>query len=312
MKMHIILVSYLKNITESHPYTIGKEKSRNGFQISNQIILGVKFNIDVFHIFEGWRALMNMYETIFSRKSIRKYHDETIEWEVLDDILKFADKMPLLVKDIGVEYKLVSNIEENQGFNGPFTVKAPYYIILSSEKKDNYLLNAGYIMQHLSLYIESKGLGTCYMGGASPGMGLKRTLNYNYVIALAFGKPKEDPYRDHILAKRRPEKDLVVYKEEVSSDIRKILEAARLAPSSLNNQPWRFVVYDNRIHVFARKNPLLLKKMDKMKMIDMGIMLANLLIAAEELWIDVKLTRSDSLKSKSLKNNEYVLSLLID
>lgn len=255
---------------------------------------------------------MNIYDTIFSRKSIRSYHQEKIEWEVLDDILKFADKLPMLVQDIGVEYKLVINIEENQGFNGPFTVKAPYYIVLSSEKKDDYLLNAGYIMQQLSLYIESKGLGTCFMGGASPGMGLKNTIKYDYVITLAFGKPKEEAYRDYMLAKRNSENELVVYKEEVSSDIRKILKAARLAPSSINSQPWRFVVYKNRIHVFTKKNPWLFKPMDKMKMIDMGIMMANLLIAAEELWIDVKLTRSDSMMNKSLRSNEYVLTILID
>lgn len=255
---------------------------------------------------------MNIYDTIFSRKSIRSYNQEKIKWEVLDDILKFADKLPMLVKDIGVEYKLVINIEENQGFNGPFTVKAPYYIVLSSEKKDDYQLNAGYIMQQLSLYIESKGLGTCFMGGASPGMGLKNTIKYDYVITLAFGKPKEEPYRDYILAKRHPENELVVYKEEVSSDLRKILEAARLAPSSINSQPWRFVVYKNRIHVFTKKNPWLFKPMDKMKMIDMGIMMANLLIAAEELWIDVKLTKSDAMMNKSLRSNEYVLTVLID
>lgn len=254
---------------------------------------------------------MNMYDTIFSRKSIRNYLEERIEWEVLDDILKFADNLPMLVKDIGVEYKLVSNIEENQGFNGPFTVKAPYYIVLSSEKKDDYLLNAGYLMQQLSLYIETKGLGTCYMGGASPGMGLKNTIRYDYIITLAFGKPKEDPYRDSILANRQPEDKLVVYKEEVSSDIHKLLEAARLAPSSINNQPWRFVVYKNRIHVFTKKNPWLFKPMDKLKMVDMGIMMANLLIAAEELWVDVKITKLDSIKSKQLKNNDYVLTVAI-
>lgn len=253
-----------------------------------------------------------MYDTIFSRKSIRSYHDEKIDWEILDDILEFADKQPMLVKDIGVEYKLVINIEENQGFNGPFTVKAPYYIVLSSEKKDDYLLNAGYIMQQLALYIESKGLGTCFMGGASPGIGLKNTIKYDYVITLAFGIPKEEVHRDPILAKRHPEKELVVYKEEVSSDIRKMLEAARLAPSGLNSQPWRFVVYKNRIHIFTRKNPWLFKPMDKMKMINMGIMMANLLIAAEELWIDVRLTRPDSMMNKSLKSNEYVLTVVID
>lgn len=252
-----------------------------------------------------------MFDIIFSRKTIRNYYQERIDWEVIDDILKYADSLTMLTKDTKVEFKLVSNIEKNQGFNGPLAVKAPYYFCLSSEKNENYLLNAGYIMQQLSLYIETKGLGTCFLGAANPGKSLKSTMKYDYVIALAFGKSKEPLYRDASLAKRLPEKETVVYKEKVSSDIRKMLDAARLAPSSLNNQPWRFVVYKNRIHVFAKKNPWFAKPLDKMKMIDMGIMLANLMIAAEELWIDVKLTKSDSIQNKKLQNNEYVLTLLI-
>lgn len=253
---------------------------------------------------------MNMFDTIFSRKSIRNFYQERIEWEVIEDILKYADSLPMLFPDNKVEFKLVSNIEKKQGFSGPLAIKAPYYICISSEKSENYLLNAGYLMQQLNLYIESKGLGTCFLGAANPGRSLKSTMKYDYVIALAFGKSKEPVFRDPSEAKRLSENELVVYKEEVSADIRKLIEAARYAPSSLNNQPWRFVVYKNRIHVFTRKNPVIAKPLDRMKMIDMGIMLANLLIAAEELWIDVKLAKSDSIKSKSFQNNEYVLTVL--
>jgi len=166
-------------------------------------------------------------------------------------------------------------------------------------------------MQQLSLYIESKGLGTCFLGSANPGRSLKKTMKYDYVISIAFGKSKDPVYREASEAKRLPEEELVVYKEEVSSDIHKLVEAARLAPSSFNNQPWRFVVYKNRIHVFTKKNPWFAKPMNKMKMIDMGVMMANLMIAAEELWIDVKVTKSDAIKSKSFPNNEYVLTVLI-
>lgn len=254
---------------------------------------------------------MNMYDVIYSRRTIRSFLHERIEWEVIDDILKYADSLKMLSEDISVEYKLVSNIERNQGFYGPLSVKAPYYICLSSEKKEDYLLNAGYIMQQLNLYIESKSLGSCFVGNASPGRALKTTMKYDYVIALAFGKTDRPLYRSSTDAKRYPESDIVVYKEEVSSDIRKLLDAARLAPSMYNLQPWRFVVYRNRIHVFARKNVLIARLLDNNKMIDMGIMLANLLLAAEELWVDVKVTKSDALKNKSFQSNEYVMTLLI-
>jgi hypothetical protein len=43
----------------------------------------------------------------------------------------------------------------------------------------------------------------------------------------------------------------------------------------------------------------------------MGIMLANLLLAAEELWVDISLSKSDALKSKPLQNNDYVCTISI-
>lgn len=254
---------------------------------------------------------MNTFDVIFSRRSIRHFLQEKVEWETIADILQYADSLPMLIKGISVEYKLVSNIEKSQGFRGPLSVKAPYYICLSSEKEEDYLLNAGYLMQQLNLYIESKGLGACFVGYASPGHTLKTTMKYDYVVALAFGKTDRPLYRNSNDAKRLPEAELVVYKEEVSPDMKQILNAARLAPSTYNLQPWRFVVYRNRIHVFAKKNVFIAKALDNNKMIDMGIMMANLLLTAEELWVDVKITKSESIKNKNLPNNEYVLTILI-
>lgn len=253
---------------------------------------------------------MNTFDAIFSRRSIRHFIDEKLDWEVISDILDFANKLPALTEGIAVEFKLVSNIEAKQGFRGPFSIKAPYYLCISSEEKGDYLLNAGYLMQLLNLYIVSKGLGTCFMVG-TPGIILKSNMKYKYIVALAFGKSATELYRDSSQAKRLPEKEIVVYKEEVSEDIKQVLTAARLAPSSYNNQPWRFVVFKNRIHIFAKKNPLIAKAFDFMKMVDMGIMLANLLLASEELWIDITLNASDSLKTKQLKSNEYIRTVII-
>lgn len=254
---------------------------------------------------------MNTFEAIFSRKSIHHFKHEKLEWEEIAGLLEYANQLPMLIDGIAVEFKLVSNIEAKQGFNGPFNVKAPYYLCISSEIKEDYMLNAGYLMQQMNLYLTSKGYGTCFLV-AYPGSSLKATMKYEYVVALAFGKPKSTLYRDSSKAKRLPEKEVVVYKEEVTPDIKQVLSAARLAPSILNSQPWRFVVYKNRIHVFAKKNLFIAKALDYNKMIDMGIMIANLLLAAEELWVEVSLSKSEVLKNKTFQNNEYVCTITID
>jgi nitroreductase len=253
---------------------------------------------------------MNTLDAIFSRKSIHRFKNEKLEWDIIADILEYANKLPMLIDGIAVEFKLVSNIEAEQGFFSPFQVRAPYYLCISSEVKEDYLLNAGYLMQQLDLYIAAKGIGTCFTI-ASPGRGLKATMKFDYVVALAFGITSSALYRESSEARRLPEKELVVYKEEVTPDIKQILAAARLAPSTYNSQPWRFVVYRNRIHVFTKKNLLIAKAFDNLKMVDMGIMMANLLLAAEELWVEVSLSKSESLKNKSFQNNEYVCTISI-
>lgn len=253
---------------------------------------------------------MNTFDAIFSRKSIKHYQNEKLDWEVIAGILEYANKLPMLIEGIAVEFKLVSNIEEKQGFYSPFNVKAPYYLCISSEEKEDYLLNAGYLMQLMDLYLSTKGLGASF-SIVSPGKSLKATMKYKFVVALAFGKTSHEIYRDSSNAKRLPESELVVYKEEVTPDIKQVLNAARLAPSVYNSQPWRFVVYRNRIHVFAKKNLFIAKVLDYNKMIDMGIMMANLLLAAEELWVDVSLSKSETLKNKPFQNNEYVSTISI-
>ena len=253
---------------------------------------------------------MNTFDAIFTKRSIRHFRQEKLEWDVIEDILEYANHLPMLFEGIAVEFKLVSNIEQRQGIFNAFNVKAPYYICISSEEKENYLINAGYLMQQLNLYIASKGLGACFTI-INPGRNLKAMMNYKFVIALAFGKTTSSLYRDSAKAKRFPEGEVVVYKEEVTPDLKQVLHAARYAPSLYNIQPWRFVVYRNRIHVFAKKNPLIIKMLDDNKMIDMGVMMANLLLAAEELWVDVSLTDLEALKAKTFQNNEYICTILI-
>ncbi|MBP1754778.1 MAG: hypothetical protein H6Q59_1176 [Firmicutes bacterium] len=253
---------------------------------------------------------MNSFEAIFSRRSIRHFKQEKLDWEIIADLLDYANQLPMLIEGIAVEFKLVSNIEAKQGFYGPFNVKAPYYLCISSEEKEDYMLNAGYLMQQINLYLTAKGLGTCFLV-AYPGSGLKATMKYEYIVALAFGKTNSTLSRDSSDAKRLPEDDIIVYKEEVTPDIKQVLAAARLAPSAFNSQPWRFVVYKSRIHVFAKKNLLIAKALDYNKMIDMGIMMANLLLTAEELWVDVTLSKSETLKNRQFQNNEYVCTITI-
>ena len=100
-----------------------------------------------------------------------------------------------------------------------------------------------------------------------------------------------------------------MFKEVPRQWMTQMLEAARLSPSSMNSQPWRFVVYDNRIHIFSKKHSV--EKLRKWDEVNFGIMFANMMVAAEELWLDVDLIRLGDISQKNFSNNQYVLSAIL-
>lgn len=166
-------------------------------------------------------------------------------------------------------------------------------------------------MQQMILYLTARGVATCYQGGIKPNSELKAKLKYDYVIAIAFGRSEKTIYRAPEKAKRLSEDSLIVYKEDVSENMKVIMQAAILSPSSMNNQPWRFVVYRNRIHVFCKKARFLKSVISDMKLIDVGIVLSDIVQAADELWLDAILTKSEVFSNKDLKNTEYITTVML-
>jgi nitroreductase len=252
---------------------------------------------------------MNLYEAIFVRKTVRKYKMDKLDQSLLDNIFHFTESIPMLFQEVKVEYKLHEYAEAKKNFSGALTVKAPYYLSIYSEKITGYQMNAGYLMQQISLYLTAKGIGSCYLGMLNPKKGSGIGANLSYIITLAFGEAENDVYRNNEKAKRLPLDDIAIFKSDVNKNMKAIIQATRLAPSSMNSQPWRLVVYDNRIHIFCKKNLFLTGVLKEMKYIDIGICLAHLLVTAEELWVDVKIVKLDNISNLAFKKNDYVISV---
>ena len=253
-------------------------------------------------------AVMNLYEGIFYRKSVRSFLMEPLEQRLLDNILNFANHLENLTPEQTVKYEIIKYVEEKHSFIEHLTGgNSPYYLVLHAKKTEDYLLNAGYLLEQIVLYMTTKGLGTCYLGMKR----LKSTEELEPVIAVAFGKPKKEFFEEECNAHRKPIHELVCYKTEVTEDVKEIAKAGRLAPSSLNSQPWRFVVYDNRIHLFCRKEKLIPEVMKKVRGIDMGIALAHLIVAAEEFWYSPQVTKLPNISEQKFKQHEYIITVLL-
>ena len=254
---------------------------------------------------------MNMYEAIFVRKSVKKFLMEELEQPLLEQIVQFARELPLLMENAEIEFTVLENV--NNEIKNPklLTVKAPYYFVVACENKPDQLLNAGFLMEQMILFIASRGIGTGVLSHVRAKAAKIDGIEKNPVLILAFGDTKEIMYHDSRKVHRLPENEVVVYKTDVKADVKLMVKAARLAPSYLNSQPWRLVVYDNRIHVFCKKNVLINELMQEKKYLDVGVMIANLLLVAEELWIDVQIEKLSNISAKLFKNNDYIFSVIV-
>lgn len=281
-------------------------------------------NSEGFGLYEYWNLIlyggmnMDLYEAVYIRKSVRSYRKEPVEEKLRERILSFAAHLfPLDGQK--VEYELAER-EALRKIPRIFCPQAPYYLTIYSEKCNGYEENAGYLMQQIALYIITKGLGCCFVGEP---LAEEEKENMVPVLTLAFGWAKEkNIYRREEEAVRLPLKTVCTMRETVSKEIMEVLKAARLAPSSWNSQPWRFVVYKNRVHIFCRCkksshaalwNPRKPAKtsgeichLDK---INMGIMMANLLLIAEQLWIETEILRLENIAEQEVKNYRYFLTV---
>ena len=252
---------------------------------------------------------MNLYDAIAVRHSVRKYEMRPVPKNLLDRILDFFGRTARLSDSISLEAEILDNTKKEAGMRGILKAEAPYYLVCYSETAEGSDRNAGFVMEQMALYMTTKGLGTCFLGGARVPVPSKN--GKKAVIAAAFGYPEERLFRESLLAKRLPLRKLCIFREELSDQMRTILLAARLAPSALNEQPWRFAVMADRILVFSRKSVLTYPGAARMREFSMGSMLSHIMLAAEELWLQLETIVEEPPSGLAFRDCEYVMTLKI-
>ncbi len=243
---------------------------------------------------------MELTEMIYRRKSVRNYTNEPVDSTTLQKIEDFVAGTKSLYPDIRVKMEIA---QRNQvKCICPWTT--PQLITIFSEKKPGYLENAGFIFQQLDLYLQSIGLGTCWLGmgklDAEDIFEEQRKDGLEYVMMIAFGHPKGKALRDGKSDFKR--KSL----SEIADVIDERLEPARFAPSSVNSQPWYFTHEGDNIHVYCAHKGMLSKKLGSTNQLDIGIALAHMYVANVDTFEFKKLD-----DHKAIKDCTYIGSFQI-
>ena len=216
-----------------------------------------------------------LYNAILNRKSIRKYDMNPIDATAMNDIKKYAGSIKPLDKSIQYEFSYLST----DNVKNLLPIKAPHYICLYSEKKDGYLMNAGYLLQQIDLYLSANNLGSCWLGMAKPTKDVPQMRNgMEYVIMLAFGNTKEQVHRTNVSEFKR--NSLSSISNIIGLD--DLIEPVRIAPSASNTQPWFLSGNANDI-IVSREELNFLKApiYGKMNQIDIGIALCHLWLSLD-------------------------------
>lgn len=205
---------------------------------------------------------MTLSEMIYHRKSCRRFTNVPVDEEMLEIIKAFP--MKPLYPEIKVRWDVVPRNQVK--CICPWTT--PQLITVYSEQADGWLENIGFLFQQMDLYLQSLGLGVCWLGMGR--LNPKTTTvaeGMQFVIMLAFGHPQGDRLRYDLKDfKRKP-------LERITDQADPRLEPARLAPSAVNSQNWYFTHEGDSIHVYCSR---------KGSHLNVGIALAHLYVANEE------------------------------
>ena len=244
----------------------------------------------------------NLYETIFKRKSVRKYDLTPLDERTLAEIIAHISALKPIYDNIKIEMKIVSQ----KDVKGLLSAKAPHYIAVFSEAKDGYLANVGFILQQMDLFLSSNGVGSGWQGIPKPTKEILSSSKLEFVILLAFGKPKELLHRESVSEFKR--KSLGKITNIKGAD--ELLEPARLAPSAMNKQPWFFTGDASTIHVYRAKSSFITAFMfEKMSKISMGIAICHLWIAAKHFGRDVEFIADKAAQNKPPAGHDYVITV---
>ncbi len=233
------------------------------------------------------------YKAIFTRKSRRKFLSDKISQNHMSQLEKVNTE---LNNSISGARAVIVNENPDEVFKGILgsygkIAGAPTYVAFVGDMNDqNVQEKVGYFGEAFILEATSLNLATCWVAGMFKPEAVADHIKINThekvlaVSPIGFVK-QEYTIQEKLMsgmASSKKRKDLNALLPESSPENlerweKAAIEAARLAPSAVNRQPWRFVLGSNSIKISLDdpKNPYNISKR-----LDCGIAMLHLEIGA--------------------------------
>ena len=219
--------------------------------------------------------LDRLYDTIYIRKSVRKYEQTVLDQATLDRILQKTSGLTSPAPDGPAVFRILTK-QQVKGIN---PVKAPHYLAVYAPEGLEARVVAGFMLQQMDLWLSAQGFGCCWLGMPNPAPEVKQANGLPLVIMLGFGRPAEGLHRKNVYEFKRKALSQITN----LSGVEQLLEPVRLAPSAMNRQPWYLTGSSSSLRIHCKNGGFISKAMlGDMPKVDIGITLCHLWLSAKK------------------------------
>lgn len=205
-----------------------------------------------------------------TRTSTRDYKEKNLDENTTKKIFEIVEAeaeklgkedLSFLVNTDGES--VYKSLEGVAGYRG-IMIKAPAYIALNAlNNNPASIVKGAYGMEEIITRLNELGLGSCWITVSDVETTVKQSA-FNFTdgdvnLLLAVGYPLDDEVRQQRYDDRKPTEDLVFLgdfdTQATDEDLEQrglndIFDYAKFAPSTHNEQPWRFVIVDDEINLY--------------------------------------------------------------
>lgn len=249
---------------------------------------------------------MDLYQAIINRRSVRRYREEPLDKTFLGMVDEIVERARPLVPGNWVRMMrrdVVSGEDLIAAMGGYGRILTPpHYLVASIVGTTAPLVDLGYRMEQIAIQMVQLGINVCFIGslGRESNVRVRFRLNPSSRTGafLIFGRSAESVTGRTIntAIRRARGEDTRLSATDIfyngsfersgspPRQLSKLVDAARLAPSANNAQPWRLLWHNDTLYLFVLKlNSRYGSRlvMQEYRYFDGGTCMANIMLAME-------------------------------
>lgn len=230
---------------------------------------------------------MLMTNFLKNRKSVREFKNRKVNIDILDEIKLYLESLEKEEGTESIKFKLNENGENLYkglkgigGYSGVM-IQSPHYIGLELVKdNERSTIYGAYYMEKLITKLNLMGLDTCWVSVANVDVATKKEIfgdivgKVDYILAIGYGK-RRNPFINEAFSERIGVEELV-FSDKIGNyangddlenrGLDDLFYYVRFAPSTLNKQPWRFLLEKDKVTILLKYN-----KEENPNLVDAGI-----------------------------------------